>query len=267
MTGFNTQLSAECISLLNLVMALSSLVQFKCVCVCLCQGGVWDVCWCSDVCVCVCVRGCLRCVLVFWCVCVCVRGVFVLCVVVYVCVVLMCVFVSGGVCVVCCCLCVCCSDVCVCVRGCLCCVLLFMCVLVFWCVCVCVRGCLCCVFFSVSSCQCQISSVLWWAVTAPHRKWCAGSNLKLHMTLCWQSSLSVCLLVCVTYISSSNQSGVMLRVTVTNLFLALSFAHTQSLSEVKGVARWKMKLQSFTHFHVMPNLFDLFLSRTQKINS
>ncbi len=28
MTGFNTQLSAECISLLNLVMALSSLVQF-----------------------------------------------------------------------------------------------------------------------------------------------------------------------------------------------------------------------------------------------
>ncbi len=29
MTGFNTQLSAECISLLNLVMALSSLVQFK----------------------------------------------------------------------------------------------------------------------------------------------------------------------------------------------------------------------------------------------
>ncbi len=27
MTGFNTQLSAECISLLNLVMALSSLVQ------------------------------------------------------------------------------------------------------------------------------------------------------------------------------------------------------------------------------------------------
>ncbi len=29
MTGFNTQLSAECISLLNLVMALSSSVQFK----------------------------------------------------------------------------------------------------------------------------------------------------------------------------------------------------------------------------------------------
>ncbi len=29
MTGFNTQLSAECISLLNLVFALSSLVQFK----------------------------------------------------------------------------------------------------------------------------------------------------------------------------------------------------------------------------------------------
>ncbi len=28
MTGFNTQISAECISLLNLVMALSSLVQF-----------------------------------------------------------------------------------------------------------------------------------------------------------------------------------------------------------------------------------------------
>ncbi len=29
MTGFNTQFSAECISLLNLVMALSSSVQFK----------------------------------------------------------------------------------------------------------------------------------------------------------------------------------------------------------------------------------------------
>ncbi len=29
MTGFNTQISAECISLLNLVMALSSSVQFK----------------------------------------------------------------------------------------------------------------------------------------------------------------------------------------------------------------------------------------------
>ncbi len=29
MTRFNTQFSAECISLLNLVMALSSLVQFK----------------------------------------------------------------------------------------------------------------------------------------------------------------------------------------------------------------------------------------------
>ncbi len=32
MTGFNTQLSAECISLLNLVMALCSLVQFKYLC-------------------------------------------------------------------------------------------------------------------------------------------------------------------------------------------------------------------------------------------
>ncbi len=29
MTGFNTQLFAECIKLVNLVVALSSLVQFK----------------------------------------------------------------------------------------------------------------------------------------------------------------------------------------------------------------------------------------------
>ncbi len=32
MTGFNTQLSAECISLLNLVVALSSLVQLNNIC-------------------------------------------------------------------------------------------------------------------------------------------------------------------------------------------------------------------------------------------
>lgn len=37
----------------------------------------------------------------------------------------------------------------------------------------------------------------------------------------------VCVLVCVAYISASNQSGVMLRMTVTNL--SLSHAHTRSL--------------------------------------
>ncbi len=52
MTGFNTQLSAECISLLNLVMALSSLVQF----IISVQSSRWlCVCVVCGVCVCVCV--------------------------------------------------------------------------------------------------------------------------------------------------------------------------------------------------------------------
>ncbi len=158
------------------------------------------------------------------CVCLC-QGVFELCVVVYVCVdVLMCVFVSGGVCVVC----------------------VFLCQLL-----------------SVS----DLFSALMGSDSPAQEMMCRKQPPAPYDIMLAEQPVCVLACVCVTYISSSNQSGVMLRVTVTNLFLALSFAHTQSLSEVKGVARWKMKLQSFTHFHVMPNLFDLFLSRTQKINS